>query len=188
MLTDQFQFVKSIGQGQLLQPYAVDCSHLTHHIVTADNGHQLHLFSSDRSTLIRSFCSSGSNIDQTNIVYGMCFDDERKRILVCDNGNKRLSIWSNDGSTFINTIKMPNNRIPISICVDYHQGSHRIIVGTYQSEIIIFDSSNNEVIQTLGTEIHQSDQGISNYIAGVYVASDGVLLATDSDNDRVQMF
>ena len=55
MLTDQFQFVKVIGQGQLQYPRAVDCSRSTHHIVTADCNRQLHLYSSDGNTLIRSY-------------------------------------------------------------------------------------------------------------------------------------
>ena len=176
-----------IGQGQFQLSLAVDCSRATHHIVTADYERQLHLYSSDGNTLIRSFCGHGSNIDQTNRVNGMCFDDERMRILVCDFNNKRLTVWSSDGSQFITTINMPNNQNPLSVCVDYHQGSHRVIVGTYQSQILVFDASNNQVIQILGSQGQQPGQ-FANYIYGVCVASDGILLATDNHNHCVQIF
>ena len=56
------------------------------HIVAADLQNQLHLFcpasssSSSDYKLLRSFCSHGSE-QQTKYVYGLCFDDERNRII-----------------------------------------------------------------------------------------------------------
>ena len=59
--------------------------------------------------MIRSFDSTGHNNDQFYAVSGVCIDDERKRILIADYWNHRLSVWSHDGSQFIKPIPIPNN-------------------------------------------------------------------------------
>jgi len=126
ILNEQFEFVTVIGQGQLQYPCAVDCSlSHPHHIVIADYQHEIHLYSNSHNNnnnnnseyqLLRSFSSHGSNKDQTNRVNGICFDDEHKRILICDCNNNRLSVWSSDGSQFIKIINMPTkDYYPLSV-------------------------------------------------------------------------
>ena len=106
MLNEQGAFVAVIGEG-VHDPCAVSCSDSLqrhNHIVAADYGNQIHLFSPASSSsssdykLLRTFCSTGSGQQQTDCVYGICFDDERNRIIACDYFNKRLSVWSVDGS------------------------------------------------------------------------------------------
>ena len=97
MLNDQFQFVSMIGNNFLKEPWAVDCSSLPpHSIVAADYSNQIHIFSPSSNNnnnnndyqLVRSFCSNGSSYNQTNGVFGICFDDEHKQIVVCDVNNR----------------------------------------------------------------------------------------------------
>ena len=120
------------------------------HIVAADLTKQIHLFSPASSSLnsdyklLRSFCSRGSEQQQTSCVHGICFDDERSRIIACDSNNNRLSVWSADGSQFIKTINMPfssTQRNPMSVCVDRYANCHRFLVGIEQSQILVFDAA-----------------------------------------------
>ena len=129
---------------------------------------------------------------QTNIVCGRCFDDERNRIIACDYGNNRLSVWSADSSQFIQAINVPSSSSqynPISVCVDQYANSHRFLVGTEQSQILVFDARNeNKVLQTIGSKGDQPGQFDSS-IRGVCVNEiDGTLLATDWNNHRIQIF
>ena len=128
LFNPQGQFVTVVGQTILQLPFAVDChstlsnnnnnNPLPQHIVAADYRHQIRLFSisnnpnnnnSSDYTLLRSFSSHGNNQHQTNGVFGLCCDDERKRILVADCNNHRLSVWSGDGSQFLHNIPIPYN-------------------------------------------------------------------------------
>ena len=203
ILNKQGTFVAIIGKGVLQYPYAVSCSdsHQRHnHIVAVDLPNQIYLFypasssSSSDYKLLRSFCSHGSEQQQTNHVYSICFDDERNRIIVCDNyNNKRLSVWSADGSQFIQTINMTSSSThhnPMSVCVDRYANCHRLLVGTEQLQILVLDVRNNnyKVLQIIGSKGEQLGQ-FSNYIEGVYVNGlDSSLLATDTDNHRIQIF
>ena len=223
MLNDQFQFVSMIGNNLLNNPKALDCSSLPpHSIVAADWKNQIHLFSPSSNNnnnnsdyqLVRSFCSNGSSYNQTNTVYGICFDDEHKQIVVCDYGNRRLSIWSSDGSQFITTVNIPNNQNPCSICMDKYANHssnnnnnsvHRMIVGT-NSQILVFDArklqalqpqqqpqqqqqgSVLDVIQSIGSPTSGSKAGEFNYVFGVCVDENGYLWASDHYNHRIQRF
>ena len=128
-------------------------------------------------------------MDQTNGVFGLCYDDERKRILVCDCNNQRVSVWSVDGSQFLHVINMPNKQYPMSVCVDRFLHPHYFVVGTKQSQILVFDARNEtkQMVQTIGSKGSQPGQFYSS-IHGVCVRDDGALLATDDSNYRVQIF
>lgn len=200
----QFQFVTIVGQDVLHHPQAVDCSHnpvnnSQQQIVAADYQHQIHIFLSSINDnheykLLRSFCSHGNNPDQTKYVSGLCCDDERKRILIADCDNRRLSVWSADGSQFLHTILMPNNQEPVSVCVDrYGRYPHHIVVGINQSQIHIFDARKEhsqqplQPVETIGSQGKQHGQ-FSSYVCGVCIDEDGALLAADYDNHSVQIF
>ena len=219
MLNDQFQFVSMIGNNLLKNPCAVDCSSLPpHSIVAADYSNQIHLFSPSPNSnnnsdyqLVRSFCSHGSSYNQTNVVYGICFNDEHKQIVVCDNSNRRLSIWSSDGSQFITTVNIPNKQYPLSICIDKYanhnsnnnRNVHRMIVGT-QTQILVFDArklqalqpqpqqqqaSVLDVIQSIGSSSSTgSKAGEFTNVSGVCVDENGYLWASDLNNHRIQRF
>ena len=224
MLNDQFRFVSMIGDNLLESPQAVDCSSLPpHSIVAADDQNQIHLFSPSSNNnnnnsdyqLVRSFCSNGSSYNQTNSVYGICFDDEHKQIVVCDFYNRRLSIWSSDGSQFITTVNIPNNQYPWCVFMDKyanHSSSknnsnsnvHRMIVGTV-SQILVFDArklqalqtqpqqqqqqgSVLDVIQSIGSPTSGSKAGEFNCVFGVCVDENGYLWASDYSNHRIQRF
>ena len=119
MLDDSGKCVAVIGQGILVNPRAVDCSVTSRHIVAADWGNQVHVMSADDGQqLIRSFCSHGDGPQQTQYVYGLCVDHGHNRIVLCDYNNKRLSLWSGDGSQFLSTVNMPDGEQPLSVCVD----------------------------------------------------------------------
>ena len=200
ILNEQGRFVAVIGEGVLYMPYALSCSDSPqrhNHIVAADYDNQIHLFcpasssSSSDYKLLRSFCSHGSKQQQINYIYGLCFDDERNTIIACDNSNKRLSVWSADGR-FIKTINMPSSSpqyTPLSVCVDRYANSYRFLVGTAQSQILIFDSRNDKkLLQTIGSRGVQPGQ-FGDWIDGVCINElDGSLLVTDTVNHRIQIF
>ena len=80
---------------------------------TYGQDNRIHLYSSsvnnfDSYRVVCSFGSSGSNVNQNQVINGLMFDDERNRILATDDGNRRLAIWSSDGK-IIKTIPMPHH-------------------------------------------------------------------------------
>ena len=81
-------FKAVIGKGLLNEPTSVACSLTTENMVVVDfcgvNEGKAHLFNPEHCKLIRSFGSKGNEQNQFDCVQGVCFDDERKRILIVD--------------------------------------------------------------------------------------------------------
>lgn len=163
MLTEQGDFIRSIGHKDMIRnPRAVSCSPVSHDILACDSFDKAHLFSSDGYALVRSFCSTGNSLDQTYGMTGVCFDDERKRIILCDNGNNRLSVWSCGGAKFLCWVSLPGKQQSSCVCVDKSVAGARIIVGTTQGQIYMFDARmvgcgeeelpEKAVIQTIGSQ------------------------------------
>ncbi len=85
---------------------------------------------------------------------------------------------------------MPNNQETLSICMDSHHCGNHFIIGTNQSQILIFDvrkEEKGEVIQTIGSKGKEPGQ-FTQEIYGVCVNNNGTLLTTDFNNNRIQMF
>ncbi len=226
---NNFRFIDVIGSDLLRNPHAVACSLLNHQVVAADTQEYIHLFSSgladegkqevkdqahavgdsSGSRLLRSF---GKPHSQERGVFcrvrGLCFDDERKRILACDVYERVIRVWSSDGSQMIKKIQMPaNHSIPLSICMDVYHGNH-FVVGTGNSaQVLVLDSrkegpalhqvqqqdyeeeAEDLLAQSVGSgEGTEAGKFGTSGVCGVCVDEHGRLIATDNSNNRVQMF
>ena len=190
MFTENFQYLYAFGHQYLQYPNAVD-SNISQQIVAVDRRNQAYLFTSDGQRLIRSFCKHGdfsSAADQTNEVWGICFDNHHNSLYICDYFNQKISIWSADGSTFIGNIKMPEYQYPCSVNVDRFYNNNRLMVGSYNAKVFVFDTrKESHVIQEIGGVGEKVGQ-FAGYVNGVVVDEYGTLWCTDYKNHRIQSF
>jgi len=182
---DDGSFVSVIGDYIIKNPNAVDCHPISEHIIGVDyfdvenkaEG-KAHIFDPNTLQLIRLF--GGSFQD----VYGVKYHVPRKLIFIPSNKNI-LNIWSEDGCEEIRSIPIPDY-ILNSICID-PRNSNRVLIGTYQGVILVYDIRNDKQIQTIGSQGKGVGQFTSS-IFGIEMLEDGLLIAGDHWVERVHIF
>lgn len=201
ILTTTGQHITSINQTDAASPLSFPTSvsisdDVRHHVVVGENANLMHLYSEDDSVgyvHMRSFCHSSpffTKRDQTNGVYGVCFDDDHQRILICDWKSGRLSVWSSDGSQFLKTIDLPDRAQPLSVHVDRYL-PNRFVVGTGQNKVLVYDSRTDSVMQTIGSAHASSNNKepmFGGSVSGLWINQQGKLLASDYNSNRVHVF
>lgn len=188
VFTEDYQPKMTIGRGLLTNASGVDSSATTSEICVSEERSLLHLFSGE-GRHIRTFSSQGSRADQTDKVFGLCYDNQRNRLLIADCRNFRICVWDTKGSQHIRNIDISNiegtSYKPITVYVDPVRD--RYFVGTYQAEILVFDSKTDKLVQRIGCQGAEPGQFRSE-ICGIAVDEDGVMMATDTYQSRVNLF
>ncbi len=129
------------------------------------------------------------DVDYVNDVFGMQFDEERKRLVVCDCNNKRLCVWSEEGEQAIQFMRLKDGQMPISVCFDSFRDNNYYAVGTGDQQILVFDSRKDKMgnyanaLQVIGGKARFSGR-----IHGVCVNDVGELMASDDENHVIQIF
>jgi 6-bladed beta-propeller/NHL repeat len=164
-------------------PVGVSCNKQGHIIVSEWNNHQVHIID-EKGRLIRSMGTMGqhgSADDQFYNPWGICVDRNHNQIMIADSSNRRIKVWSGDGSQLIRSIHVDNR--PLCITIDLY---NRLIVGMDYDRMGIFDLQSFGFIQSFGG--NGSDSGKFSGIYGMCVLDDNSLAICDYRNHRVQIF
>ena len=135
---------------------------------------------------LSSFGSKGNGIGQLAFPTGIAASDHAI-IAVCDNGNKRIQLFKDDGSylrtlddTNLHGIKFSS---PWNATVN-HQ--HELIVTDSINHCVLVFGGDGKLVRKFGS--HGNDDGEFNTPTGVTVDGQNNILVVDRDNNRVQVF
>ena len=196
---DKVQPIYSIGRtgqpgdakGQFNHPYGVCCSpDGSFSVADCDNNRVQRFDASGR--FLTTFGSEGNNEDQFNYPIDICHLHHHfapsscasSLLLVTDNYNNHLSIWSGDGYQHITNIQM--NGYPRGVCVDLN-GFVNMSCESPDVVCIYDPRKSYQLLQTLGTQAG-SAPGQFKGPTCMCVDDLNTLMVVDRHNHRVQFF
>ena len=197
---DKVQPIYSIGRtgqpsdakGEFNHPFGVCCSPDGSFSVVECYTNPVQRFDAS-GRFLTTFGSEGKNEDQFQNPFDVCHlhrhfapsSSASSLLLVTDNYNKRLSIWSGDGYQHITNIQMKG--FPRGVCVDLNGFVN--VSSQFPHVVCIYDPRKSyQLLQTLGDGQQGSAPGQFNYPTGMCVDDLNILMVVDRDNHRVQFF
>lgn len=177
----EFQSLYRVGSshsggepGNFNMPIGITCDIRSHILVTDVNTDRVQIFD-EKGRFMRQIGTLGRHF---NHPYSVCAVNNQ--ILVTSWGNKKISIWSGDGSQFIREVNLD--------CRPYHvmfDNSNRLIVSFY-SKLYILDAYFN-IIQSIGGA-RGSQPTQFDGIDGICITDENNLIVSDHINNRFQLF
>ena len=182
----------SAAKGKFHHPSGVCCSPDGSFSVTEWAYHRVQRFDAS-GRFLTTFGSRGENDYQFHYPFDVCHlhhhfvpsSSASSLLLVTDNDNSRLSIWSGDGHQHITNIKMRG--YPHGVCVDLN-GFVNVSCDPPHVVCIYDPCKNDQLLQTLGDGQQGPAPGQFNYPTGICVDDFNTLMVVDYGNHRVQFF
>lgn len=149
-------------------------------IVSGESKHKnwLHLFASDKGSLLRSFGEDLSPFEDISNVNMVQFDVERKRIITSERKLNKLNMWSSDGSIFIQSVKLDSPVLSLTI----DEFNHKVLVGSFGKILILDCRKNDTVLDVIECKNMYSDKS---ELLGVCVNERGQIVCIDNNNNLI---
>jgi tripartite motif-containing protein 71 len=155
---------ESSQPGKFRYPHGVTCNNRGHIVVTDWGNHRVQILD-EKGRFLRSMGTTGQEGSanyQFYSPYDVCVDrNNHNQILVADPNNKRISVWSGDGSQFIRVV--PLGKYPHSLTIDH---CNQLIVNySNNAEIEVYETTDFNLIQILHieniTNVCATDDGLA---------------------------
>jgi DNA-binding beta-propeller fold protein YncE len=171
VLTPSLDFHAFIGQGQLSGPFGV-CANVDVVVVSEYDMHRISVFNRGDGALVRRFVCEGDD-GQVMFPHALCFMSGGRRVVVVDDGNLRVSVFSVDGD-FIRHVGVDVVRRPFGLAAS---ACDELVVGDSRNRTLYVFSSTGDLLVSVG----------EGRFTGVVVHDSGVF-AVDVDSATVCVF
>ena len=184
------EFVAAVGgngsnQLQFYNPVGIVYNHRDNNLYVADNGnHRIQVLTTDLK-YVRSFGTQGSGNGQFQNPYNIAFDDANN-LYVTDFSNHCVQVLTTEGQflrTFSQKAEGQQLNHPWAIAID---SSNTVYVSEDGQHCVSVFTSQGDYITTFGGR--GSEEGQFQRIFGLSINNSDSIIASDSDNGRLQIY